>query len=104
MGKKQMDGLLGNIIGSPEKNKNEQVVSQKDEPKVEKKERPSTEKGTKPGEARTTFIVNKELVRKLKYVSLVEQTPIKDFVARALEKELSEWETKNGKIKLPDAK
>ena len=40
--------------------------------------RPSTENGCKAGEARTTVILNKELVKKVKYIALAEDTSIKD--------------------------
>lgn len=60
--------------------------------------RPSTENGCKAGEARTTVILNKELVKKVKYIALAEGTSIKDKVTEGLTAIVEEWEAKNGVI------
>lgn len=51
-------------------------------------------------ENRATFIVSKELVRKVKYISLKDSRLVKDIVADALSEYITEWETKNGVINL----
>lgn len=64
-------------------------------------------KGTassKKEETRATFIVNPELIRKLKYISLVESSLLKDVIAEALTGYIEEWENENGKIRLPKKK
>lgn len=51
-------------------------------------------------ENRATFIVSKELVRKVKYISLMDSRLVKDVIADALNGYITEWETKNGVINL----
>ena len=58
----------------------------------------------KPQEARATFIVDADLLRKVKYISLVEGLLLKDIIAEALNTYVDKWETDNRKIKLPKKK
>ena len=58
----------------------------------------------KPQEIRATFIVNPDLVRKVKYISLVEGILLKDVISEALNNYVDAWEEKNKKIRLPKAK
>lgn len=58
----------------------------------------------KPQEVRATFIVDADLLRKVKYISLVEGLLLKDVIAEALNAYVDEWETSNRKIKLPKKK
>ena len=60
--------------------------------------RPSTETGCKAGDARTTVILNKELVKKVKYIALAEGSSIKDKVTEGLTAIVEQWEVSNGKI------
>lgn len=62
------------------------------------------ESGGKTNEVRATFIVDPEIVRKLKYVSLAEGSLLKDVIAEALNSYLESWEVENGKIRLPKVK
>lgn len=62
--------------------------------------RPSTENGCKAGEARTTVILNKELVKKVKYIALAEGSSIKDKVTEGLTAIVEQWEDVNGKINI----
>ena len=62
------------------------------------------ETGKQTNEVRATFIVDPEIVRKLKYVSLAEGTLLKDVIAEALNSYLESWESENGKIWLPKVK
>lgn len=55
-------------------------------------------------ETRATFIVNPELVRKLKYISLAEGRLLKDVVSMAMTEFIDQWEVENGRIKLPKTK
>ena len=59
---------------------------------------------TKKEETRATFIVDPELIRKLKYISLVESSLLKDVISDALTGYINEWEEENGKIRLPKKK
>lgn len=52
-------------------------------------------------EVRATFIINPELIRKVKYISLAEGALLKEVVGDALADYIERWERKNGKIKLP---
>lgn len=58
----------------------------------------------KPQEIRATFIVDPDLVRKVKYISLVEGILLKDVISEALNSYVDAWEEKNKKIRLPKAK
>ena len=58
----------------------------------------------KPQEIRATFIVDPDLVRKVKYISLVEGILLKDVISEALNNYVDDWEEKNKKIRLPKAK
>ncbi len=58
----------------------------------------------KPQEIRATFIVDPDLVRKVKYISLVEGILLKDVINEALNNYVDGWEENNKKIRLPKAK
>ena len=58
----------------------------------------------KPQETRATFIVDSDLLRKVKYISLVEGILLKDVISEALNNYVDAWEEKNKKIRLPKAK
>ncbi len=58
----------------------------------------------KPQEIRATFIVDPDLLRKVKYISLVESILLKDVISEALNNYVEVWEEKNKKIRLPKAK
>lgn len=64
----------------------------------------TSKSGKKPQEIRAAFIVDPDLLRKVKYISLVEGTLLKDVISEALSSYLDEWEEKNKKIRLPKAK
>ena len=66
--------------------------------------RPRGGKPAKPREHRATFIVSKEIIQKLKYISLVDTRTYKETVAEALQGYISKWEKKNGIINLPNSK
>ncbi len=58
----------------------------------------------KPQEIRATFIVDPDLLRKVKYISLVEGILLKDVISEALNNYVDAWETINRKIKIPKRK
>ena len=65
----------------------------------------ATAKSTKKAqEIRATFIVDPDLLRKVKYISLVEGILLKDVISEALNNYVDAWEEKNKKIRLPKAK
>ena len=55
----------------------------------------------RPNEIRATFIVDPELVRKVKYISLVEGNLLKDVINSALRNYINAWEEENVKIRIP---
>ena len=64
----------------------------------------SAKSAKKPQEIRATFIVDPDLVRKVKYISLVEGILLKDVISEALNNYVNAWEENNRKIKLPRKK
>ena len=58
----------------------------------------------KAQETRATFIVDPDLLRKVKYISLVEGILLKDVISEALNNYVDAWEEKNKKIRLPKVK
>lgn len=62
--------------------------------------RPSVEAGCKEGDTRTTIILNKELIRKIKFIALAEGSTIKDKVSEALQAVVEAWEAEHGSIQI----
>ena len=57
-----------------------------------------------PNEGRATFIVDERMIRKVKYISLVEARLLKDIISEALSSYIEKWEEENEPIKLPKKK
>ena len=95
--KNKTNSLISNLgIGKPKT-----PLSKVEEAHVEVAPvRPSTENGCKAGEARTTVILNKELVKKVKYIALAEGSSIKDKVTEVLTSIVEQWESVNGAINI----
>ena len=64
----------------------------------------SAKSAKKPQEIRATFIVDPDLLQKVKYISLVEGIILKDVISEALNNYVDKWETDNRKIRLPKRK
>jgi hypothetical protein len=80
MSKKDFTGGLSSLLGEqPEKKKVGRPVTQFKE--VTK----SSQEGTKDGETRATFIVNEELLDKLKAIAYWDRTLLKDTVNNILQ-------------------
>ena len=95
MSKKNFTGGLSSLLGDqPEKPKKGRPVTQTKE--ITK----SSQEGTKENETRATFIVNEELLEKLKAVAYWERRMIKEVIASALEETVDKYEKKNGPVKL----
>ena len=94
--KNKTNSLISNLgIGKPKATATKvETVPVEATPEV----RPSTENGCKAGEARTTVILNKELVKKIKYIALAEGTSIKEKVTEGLTVIVEQWEANNGEI------
>ena len=109
MAKKNLSSLMSGLMGQPapqEEADNIQTApfnsadNQTSLP-TEGKRRPGRPRNTSP-ELRATFIVDPELIRKVKYITLVEGNLQKDVIDAALRQYISQWESDNGQINLPD--
>lgn len=58
----------------------------------------------KPKEERATFIVDRDITRKLKYIALMETKLYKNVISDALSGYIEKWESVNGSINLPNKK
>ena len=94
MSKKDFTGGLNSLLG--------------DQPEKPKRGRPKTstrvvtkssQEGTKEKETRATFIVNEELLDRLKAIAYWDRVLIKDVVNTALQDIVDKYEEKNGVIK-----
>jgi hypothetical protein len=84
---------LGSLLGDqPETPKRGRPVTQT------KKVTKSSEEGTKENEIRATFIINKELLEKLKAMAYWDRVLIKTVVNTALEEAIAKYEKKSGAI------
>ena len=94
MSKKNFTGGLNSLLGDqPEKPKRGRPVTQT---KLITK---SSQEGTKEKETRATFIVNEELLDKLKAIAYWDRKLIKEVVDTALQDIVDKYEEKNGVIK-----
>ena len=94
MSKKNFTGGLNSLLGDqPEKPKRGRPVTQTKE--ITK----SSQEGTKENETRATFIVNEELLEKLKAIAYWDRVMIKEVINNALEDAVAKYEKKAGKIK-----
>ncbi len=94
MSKKDFTGGLNSLLGDqPEKPKRGRPVTQTKE--ITK----SSQEGTKEKETRATFIVNEDLLEKLKAIAYWDRVLIKDVVNTALQETVAKYEKKNGDIK-----
>ena len=94
MSKKNFTGGLNSLLGDqPEKPKRGRPVTQTKE--ITK----SSQEGTKENETRATFIINEELLDKLKAIAYWDRVLIKDVVNTALQETIAKYEKKSGAIK-----
>ena len=94
MSKKNFTGGLNSVLGDqPEKPKRGRPVTQT------KELTKSSQEGTKDKETRATFIVNEDLLEKLKAIAYWDRVLIKDVVNTALQETVAKYEEKNGDIK-----
>lgn len=94
MSKKNFTGGLSSLLGDqPEKPK-------RGRPKTSTREiTKSSQEGTKENETRATFIVNEELLDKLKAIAYWDRILIKEVVNTALLEAVAKYEKKNGAVK-----
>jgi hypothetical protein len=98
MAKKSFSGGLNSLLGET---KPAEQAAEQAEPKAAKKEITKTSQlGTKEKETRATFIVNEDLLEKMKSLAYWDRVLIKDIVNSAFEEHIARYEKKNGEIKL----
>jgi len=94
MSKKDFKGGINSLLGDqPDKKK---LGRPKTSTRIAKK---SSQEGTKENETRATFIVNEELLEKLKGIAYWERTLIKNVINTALKETVDKYEKKSGAIK-----
>jgi len=94
MSKKNFSGGLNSLLGDqPEKPKRGRPITQTKE--ITKR----SQKGTKENETRATFIINEELLDKLKTIAYWDRVLIKDVINTALQETVAKYEKKSGAIK-----
>ena len=97
MAKKSFSGGLNSLLGDT---KQPEQAAEQSEPKAAKKEITKTSQiGTKEKETRATFIVNEDLLEKMKSLAYWDRVLIKDIVNTAFEEHIVRYEKKNGAIK-----
>ena len=93
MSKKNFSGGLNSLLGDqPDKPKRGRPVTQTKE--ITK----SSQDGTKENETRATFIINEELLEKVKAIAYWERELIKETINKALQETVAKYEKKNGDI------
>lgn len=100
MAKKNFSGGLNSLLGeNPTENKTD-TKAPVGRPKTQFKEiTKSSQEGTKENETRATFIVNEELLDKLKAMAYWDRVLIKEVINKALQEAVDKHEKKNGAIK-----
>ena len=97
MSKKNFSGGLSSLLGE---NNKEAKATKVGRPKTQFKEiTKSSQEGTKENETRATFIVNEELLDKLKAIAYWDRVLIKDVINTALQDIVAKYEKKSGPIK-----
>lgn len=111
MAKKNLSALMSGIMGTPDPQQEEVETSRSnntpDPVESEKTKLPEKKRGRPRNvtkEERATFIINPELLRKIKYISLVDGLMQKEILDEALKNYISEWENRNGTIRIPRTK
>ena len=94
MSKKDFTGGLNSLLGDQtDKPKRGRPVTQT------KQITKSSQEGTKENETRATFIINEELLEKLKAIAYWDRVLIKDVINTSLTETVAKYEKKNGAIK-----
>ncbi len=94
MSKKNFTGGLNSLLGDQtDKPKRGRPVTQTKE--ITK----SSQEGTKENETRATFIINEELLEKLKAIAYWDRVLIKDVINASLSETVGKYEKKNGALK-----
>jgi hypothetical protein len=93
MSKKTFTGGIDALLGERKDNRGRPKTVSKEVTK-------SSQEGTKENETRATFIVNEDVLEKVKAIAYWERVKIKDVVATALMDSIKKYEKNNGAVKL----
>lgn len=93
MSKKNFSGGLNSLLG--DKPDTPTVGRPKTSTRVITK---TSQEGTKENETRATFIVNEDILEKLKAIAYWERLLIKDIINQAFEDTIAKYEKKNGSV------
>ena len=96
MAKKSFSGGLNSLLGDTKPAEAAPVAA---EPKAKKAITKTSQIGTKDKETRATFIVQEDLLEKMKALAYWDRVLIKDIINQALEEHITRHEKKNGPIK-----
>lgn len=95
--KNKVNALVSNLgIGKQKV----QIESTPEASETAKESRPSVEAGCKAGDTRTTIIINKDRLQKIKFIALAERKTIKEIIAEVIDEKLEKWEIENDPIPL----
>lgn len=95
MAKKDLSSLVNGIIGN---NNNDTDSTQQT---IEKKSVGRPKKDNSKEETRATFVIEKDLLRKIKFIAVADDCLLKDIVNKSLETYIDKWEQERGEINLP---
>lgn len=95
MAKRDLSSLVNGIIGNDN-------ATQNNSPNPDMKRsvgRPK--KDSSKEEVRATFVGDKNIMRKLKFIAVADDCLLKDIINKSFEKYIVEWEKERGEINLP---
>lgn len=99
MSKKTFVGGLDSLLGETGKKPTKESTPQRVAPALVK----STKEGLAPNETRATFIVDEDLLGKVKALAYWERLHVKEVIAQLLQEGISSYEKRKGKLKpVPD--
>lgn len=100
MAKRDLSSLVNGIIGNASAIDSETVPTPQI-PKEQKRNagRPKNENSKE--EVRATFVVEKELLRKIKFIAVADDCMLKDIINKAIRQFTTQWEFERGEINLP---
>lgn len=97
MAKKNISSLVSGLMGDTQPATPQDQTQESDIPAPKKIGRPKMDSN----DIKATIVISPDLMRKVKYVALMEDAMIKTIVDSALSRYIEEWEEENGKIRFP---
>ncbi|MES2389887.1 MAG: hypothetical protein V4543_17935 [Bacteroidota bacterium] len=99
MAKKGFTGGLSSLLGDRPTAPEQPRPIARETATAEKEPVKAASSGTKPNETRATFIVNEDLLEKLKAIAYWDRMLIKDVINNALAESVSRYQDRHGEIK-----